>query len=62
MTCWQPAEMYADHYIIPLTSPIAAGTYTIEAGLYNAVTGSRVSESSNGEVSDHVTLASFEIK
>ncbi len=62
MTCWQPNETYADHYIIPLISPISAGMYTLEAGLYNAVTGSRVSESSNGEVSDHVILAFFEIK
>ncbi len=62
MTCWQPNEMYADRYIISLTSPIPAGTYTLEAGLYNAVTGSRVLESSNGEVSDHVTVGSFEIK
>ncbi len=62
MTCWQPNETYADHYIIPLASPISSGTYTLEAGLYNAVTGLRVSASSNGEVSDHVTLAPFEIK
>jgi hypothetical protein len=62
MTCWQPNETYADHHLIPLTSPISAGMYTLETGLYNAVTGSRVSESSHGEVSDRVILASFEIK
>jgi len=40
---WQPRDVLADHYEIPLQRSAAAGTLQIEVGFYDPVTGERLS-------------------
>jgi hypothetical protein len=42
MTCWQPNEIYADRHVIDLPADLPAGTYRLQMGLYDVVTGQRV--------------------
>jgi hypothetical protein len=42
MTCWQPNETYLDRHVVELPTDLPAGTYWLQMGLYNAVSGQRV--------------------
>ena len=41
-TSWEPGEVIADPYPVDLTAGMAPGTYLIQAGLYDPVTGQRL--------------------
>ncbi|HZY45858.1 MAG TPA: glycosyltransferase family 39 protein, partial [Anaerolineae bacterium] len=56
MTCWQPGEIFLDQHIIPIDPQAASGKVNLELGLYDAVTGIRVSVEFNGITSDHLNL------
>jgi 4-amino-4-deoxy-L-arabinose transferase-like glycosyltransferase len=56
-TCWQRGEVVVDPYAILLPAEMAAGDYTLYAGLYDAQDGTRLT--SNGR--DVVTLRTISI-
>ena len=63
MTCWQPSEIYADQHVIMLASDPPPGPYTLEMGLYNAVTSQRVPVTTlDGSQTDHVEIGPIEVK
>ena len=46
-TGWLPGEFVVDAHQLQLPAALAAGSYTLQAGLYDAASGQRLSGSSN---------------
>ncbi len=44
---WQPQDILMDAHTITLQNPLASGSYTLAAGLYNPISGERVTAVSN---------------
>lgn len=65
-TTWQPGETIADSYPIPLPARLAPGAYSILAGLYDPLTGRRVSPlmdfSGQAQPSDQIRLGTLEVQ
>jgi len=55
---WRPGDMIHDEHIVTLPANIPPGTYTIQAGLYDAPTLARLPVASGGDV---VTLGTIEV-
>ncbi|MBX7237188.1 MAG: hypothetical protein K1X65_22595 [Caldilineales bacterium] len=41
-SAWEPGQIVADHYPVPLPADLPAGTYTLIAGLYRLATLERI--------------------
>jgi 4-amino-4-deoxy-L-arabinose transferase-like glycosyltransferase len=61
-TTWRPGEIIVDAYAMPTALNAPAGSYTLEIGLYNPVTGERLLVVDDGTViADHIILDSWVI-
>ncbi len=58
-TTWRSGELIVDSYAIPTAAHTPPGTYTIEIGLYNPVTGERLLVTRDGETADHLILTTI---
>ena len=45
VTIWQPGDIIGDKHLIHLVAPLPLGTYSLAAGLYDPLTGQRLSAS-----------------
>ncbi len=63
-TTWRAAEVIVDEYAIPVAPDAPPGTYRIEVGLYDPITGARlpVMGPDGAPVADHVVLTTLEIQ
>jgi mannosyltransferase len=59
---WETGEMVVDQYTIPLTETAPPGVYHISVGMYDPVTGDRVSLHSRGEGKEGATQDSIQLK
>ena len=57
-TTWRDSEVIVDSYKMPLSLNTPKGTYSLEIGLYDPITGERLSlvDESGGAESDHLIL------
>lgn len=57
-TGWRPGEVIIDAYAMPVAANAPAGTYTLEVGLYDPISGARlpVVDETGTAVADHVVL------
>lgn len=57
-TTWRPDEVIIDAYAMPTALNAPTGTYTLEVGLYNPVTGERLSiiDDAGKVIGDHIIL------
>ena len=66
-TCWLDGEIVADTHAVPLDSALPPGTYTVQIGMYRldllqaGDPDHRLSIDRNGQIDDHLKLASFSI-
>ncbi|MFN2130366.1 MAG: glycosyltransferase family 39 protein [Anaerolineae bacterium] len=60
---WRPGEVIVDHYSIPIDADAPTGIYTVEIGMYEPATGTRlpVLERDSSVVADHVVLLSIRV-
>ena len=63
-TTWRNGEVIVDEYAIPVAPDAPPGTYRIEIGLYDPITGARlpVMGPDGAPVADHVVLTTLEIQ
>lgn len=61
-TQWQSEEIIADMHCLQIPSYVMAGEYTIVAGLYDPVSGNRLSLANAADVSDAVKLTTIMIQ
>ena len=61
-TAWQPGQVFADHYGVPLPADLAPGRYTLIVGLYHVAIGQRLPVMLEGQpVGDHLVLTGVEV-
>ncbi len=62
-TTWREGEVIVDEYAIPVAVGASPGTYRIEVGLYDPISGQRlpVLDSDGEPMADHVVLTTVEI-
>ncbi len=62
-TSWRAGEVIIDTYAIPVQADAPAGTYRIEVGLYEPVTGQRLAvlDENGAPAADHVILTTIEV-
>ena len=60
---WAPGEVVVDEYTLQVDPGAPAGTYRIEVGLYQALTGARaaVLDAQSRPAGDHVTLGPVQV-
>lgn len=63
-SAWAPGQMIVDPYALPVAPNAPRGLYKIEAGLYDAATGARLSvfDPNGQDVGDAVVVGQIEIK
>jgi hypothetical protein len=60
---WEPGQVVADSYQIPIAGDLAAGKYQVIVGMYTWPALERLAVSVDGQVvGDHYRLATLEIK
>ena len=62
-TGWLPGEIVSDRILIPVGEELVPGRYTVEAGMYDATTGQRLSvyDDSGDVLGDHVIIGNVTI-
>ncbi|MDY7077975.1 MAG: glycosyltransferase family 39 protein [Chloroflexota bacterium] len=59
---WDPGQVLADRYGVPLPPDLPPGSYTLVAGLYHVASGERLPATLDGEsLGDHLSLGNIEV-
>ncbi len=59
---WQPGEIIQDMHVLFIPTDAPSGIYQLQAGLYNAFTGQRLSFQNDGEMQEQLSLIEISIR